>query len=205
MMHKNVLNSLKNISSLYFPHKNLVQYDCGKLQKLAVLLKSLKQRNSKVLIFTQMTRMLNILENFLNLHGHTYVRLDGSVKVEMRQKLVDMFNLNPRIFCFISSTRCGGIGINLTAADCVVFYDTDWNPAMDKQAQDRCHRIGQTKTVHIYRLISSNTIEENIFKKSLQKRELGGLIIEGNFDPEIFKKVIKLTKLTDFIQRNFGR
>jgi len=71
----------------------------------------------------------------------------------------------------------------------VIFYDTDWNPAMDKQAQDRCHRIGQTKTVHIYRLISVNTIEENIFKKSLQKRDFGGLIIEGNFDVEMFKKV----------------
>lgn len=133
--------------------------------------------------------MLDVLENFLNLHGYTYVRLDGSVKVENRQKMVDRFNINKKIFCFISSTRCGGIGINLTGADCVVFYDTDWNPAMDKQAQDRCHRIGQTKTVHIYRLISINTVEENIFKKSLQKRELGGLIIEGNFNSEIFQKV----------------
>lgn len=70
----------------------------------------------------------------------------------------------------------------------MIFYDTDWNPSMDKQAQDRCHRIGQTKTVHIYRLISVNTIEENIFKKSLQKRELGGLIIEGNFNQEFFQK-----------------
>ena len=135
-----------------------------------------------------MTRILDVLENFLNLHGYTYVRLDGSVKVEMRQRLVDKFNLNKKIFCFISSTRCGGIGINLTGADCVIFYDTDWNPAMDKQAQDRCHRIGQTKTVHIYRLISVNTIEENIFKKSLQKRDFGGLIIEGGFDIEIFMK-----------------
>jgi SNF2 family DNA or RNA helicase len=114
-----------------------------------------------------MTKMLDIFEQFLNLHGYIYVRLDGSVKTENRQKLVDRFNLNKRIFCFISSTRCGGVGINLTGADCVIFYDTDWNPAMDKQAQDRCHRIGQTKTVHIYRLISVNTIEENIFKKSL--------------------------------------
>lgn len=114
-----------------------------------------------------MTRMLDILEQFLNLHGYTYVRLDGSVKVEARQKMVDRFNLSPKLFCFISSTRCGGIGINLTGADCVIFFDTDWNPAMDKQAQDRSHRIGQTKTVHIYRLISVNTVEENIFKKSL--------------------------------------
>ena len=137
-----------------------------------------------------MTRMLDILEQFLNLHGYTYVRLDGSVKVEARQKMVDRFNLSPKLFCFISSTRCGGIGINLTGADCVIFFDTDWNPAMDKQAQDRSHRIGQTKTVHIYRLISVNTVEENIFKKSLQKRELGGLIIAGEaFDSEYFQRV----------------
>mmetsp|Transcript_27434 Transcript_27434/g.26503 ORF Transcript_27434/g.26503 Transcript_27434/m.26503 type:complete len:195 (+) Transcript_27434:233-817(+) len=150
-----------------------------------------------------MTRILDILENFLNLHGYTYVRLDGSVKVEMRQRLVDKFNLNKKIFCFISSTRCGGIGINLTGADCVIFYDTDWNPAMDKQAQDRCHRIGsKAKTINIYRLISTNTIEENIFKKSLQKRELGGLIIEGNFDMDFFKKV----SLKDIIgDENFFR
>jgi hypothetical protein len=77
----------------------------------------------------------------------------------------------------------------LTGADCVVFYDSDWNPSMDKQAQDRCHRIGQTKTVHIYRLISLNTVEENIFKKSLQKRELGGMIIEGKFDPSFMSKI----------------
>ena len=114
-----------------------------------------------------MTKMLDIFEQFLNLHGYIYVRLDGLVKTENRQKLVDRFNYNKKIFCFISSTRCGGVGINLTGADCVILYDTDWNPAMDKQAQDRCHRIGQTKTVHIYRLISKNTIEENIFKKSL--------------------------------------
>lgn len=84
---------------------------------MSILLKTLKSKGSKVLIFTQMTKMLNLLEQFLNLHGYTYIRLDGSVKLEMRQKLVDNFNLNKKIFCFISSTRCGGIGINLTGAD----------------------------------------------------------------------------------------
>ena len=142
MSHRNVNQSLKFSNILFFPHKNLIQYDCGKLQRLAQLLKTLYMKGSKVLIFTQMTRMLDVLEAFLNLHGYTYVRLDGSVKVEARQKMVDRFNLDPKVFCFISSTRCGGIGINLTGADCVIFYDTDWNPSMDKQAQDRSHRIG---------------------------------------------------------------
>jgi len=108
----------------------------------------------------------------------------------MRQTIVDRFNKNEKIFCFISSTRSGGIGLNLTAADSIVFIDTDWNPAMDKQAQDRCHRIGQTRTVHIYRLITLSTIEENIFKKSIQKREMNFVIMEdGKFDTDNFSKI----------------
>ena len=110
--------------------------------------------------------------------------------MEARQSIVDRFNKNDKIFCFISSTRSGGIGINLTAADSIVFIDTDWNPAMDKQAQDRCHRIGQTRTVHIYRLITLSTIEENIFKKSIQKREMNFVIMEdGKFDTDNFSKI----------------
>lgn len=187
---KLVQDALRFANFLCFPDKKLLLYDSGKLQKLSSLLKDLSIRKSKVLVFTQMSKMLDILESFLNLHGFTYVRLDGSYKVEDRQMIVDRFNNDRRIFCFLASTRCGGIGINLTAADSVVFYDTDWNPAMDKQAQDRCHRIGQTKTVHIFRLITLNTIEENIFKKSLQKRELGGLVMEeGRFDTDNMKKV----------------
>ncbi|KAL3244859.1 hypothetical protein MRX96_018448 [Rhipicephalus microplus] len=107
----------------------------------------------RVLIFTQMTRMLDVLEQFLNYHGHTYLRLDGSTRVDQRQALMERFNADRRIFCFILSTRSGGIGVNLTGADTVVFYDSDWNPTMDAQAQDRCHRIGQTRDVHIYRQV----------------------------------------------------
>lgn len=193
----NNLNRIPNVQKYFsmfkiisFPDKNLVEFDSGKLIKLANLLKRLKQNKSKVLIFTQMTRMLDILEIFLNLHGYTYVRLDGSTKVEVRQQVVDKFNNDSKVFCFISSTRSGGIGLNLTGADSIVFFDTDWNPAMDKQAQDRCHRIGQTRTVHIYRLITLSTIEENIFKKSIQKRELNYIIMEdGKFDMENFNKI----------------
>jgi hypothetical protein len=134
--------------------------------------------------------MLDILEIFLNIHGFTYVRLDGSTKVDIRQTIVDKFNNDSKVFCFISSTRSGGIGLNLTGADSIIFYDTDWNPAMDKQAQDRCHRIGQTRTVNIYRLITLSTIEENIFKKSIQKRELNYVVLEdGKFDFENVKKI----------------
>jgi SNF2 family DNA or RNA helicase len=117
-----------------------------------------------------MTRMLDVLELFLNLHDHSYVRLDGSTKVEERQRLMNRFNGDPKVFCFILSTRSGGLGINLTGADTVIFYDSDWNPSMDAQAQDRAHRIGQTREVHIYRLVSSSTIEENILLKAAQKK-----------------------------------
>ncbi|KAG9509011.1 Protein PHOTOPERIOD-INDEPENDENT EARLY FLOWERING 1 [Fragariocoptes setiger] len=172
-----------------FPELRLIQYDCGKLQTLSELLWTLKSENHRVLIFTQMSRMLDILEQFLNYHGHTYLRLDGATKIDQRQALMDRFNNDKRIFCFILSTRSGGIGVNLTGADTVIFYDSDWNPTMDAQAQDRCHRIGQTRDVHIYRLISRRTIEENILTKARQKRLLGDVAIEGgNFTTAFFKK-----------------
>ncbi|XP_055631475.1 helicase domino isoform X2 [Toxorhynchites rutilus septentrionalis] len=171
-----------------FPDPRLIQYDCGKLQTLDRLLKQLKSGGHRVLIFTQMTRMLDVLEAFLNYHGHIYLRLDGTTKVEQRQLLMERFNGDRRVFAFILSTRSGGVGINLTGADTVIFYDSDWNPTMDAQAQDRCHRIGQTRDVHIYRLVSEKTIEENILKKANQKRILGDLAIEGgNFTTAYFK------------------
>nr|AAK93237.1 LD32234p [Drosophila melanogaster] len=171
-----------------FPDPRLIQYDCGKLQTMDRLLRQLKVNGHRVLIFTQMTKMLDVLEAFLNYHGHIYLRLDGSTRVEQRQILMERFNGDKRIFCFILSTRSGGVGINLTGADTVIFYDSDWNPTMDAQAQDRCHRIGQTRDVHIYRLVSERTIEVNILKKANQKRMLSDMAIEGgNFTTTYFK------------------
>ncbi|XP_010557228.1 PREDICTED: protein PHOTOPERIOD-INDEPENDENT EARLY FLOWERING 1 isoform X2 [Tarenaya hassleriana] len=175
---------------VYFPDRRLIQFDCGKLQELAILLRKLKYEGHRALIFTQMTKMLDILEAFINLYGYTYMRLDGSTQPEERQTLMQRFNTNPKIFLFILSTRSGGVGINLVGADTVIFYDSDWNPAMDQQAQDRCHRIGQTREVHIYRLISESTIEENILKKANQKRALDDLVIQGGgYNTEFFKKL----------------
>ncbi|XP_064649340.1 helicase domino-like isoform X3 [Lineus longissimus] len=183
------LHKIKSKMSVQFPELRLIQYDCGKLQTMDVLLRQLKTGGHKALIFTQMTRMLDVLECFLNYHGHRYLRLDGTTKVEQRQLLMERFNADKRIFCFILSTRSGGLGINLTGADTVIFYDSDWNPTMDAQAQDRCHRIGQTRDVHIYRLISERTIEENILKKANQKRLLGDVAIEGgNFTTAFFRQ-----------------
>ncbi|KAK0391561.1 hypothetical protein NLU13_1061 [Sarocladium strictum] len=176
--------------SIQFPDKRLLQYDCGKLQALDKLLRRLQSGGHRALIFTQMTKVLDILEQFLNIHGHKYLRLDGATKVEQRQILTDRFNHDPRILCFILSTRSGGLGINLTGADTVIFYDQDWNPAMDKQCQDRCHRIGQTRDVHIYRLISEHTIEANILRKASQKQMLDDVVIqEGEFTTDHFNKV----------------
>lgn len=175
---------------VYFPDRRLIQFDCGKLQELAILLRRLKSEGHRALIFTQMTKMLDVLEAFINLYGYTYMRLDGSTQPEERQTLMQRFNTNPKIFLFILSTRSGGVGINLVGADTVIFYDSDWNPAMDQQAQDRCHRIGQTREVHIYRLISESTIEENILKKANQKRVLDDLVIQsGSYNTEFFKKL----------------
>ncbi|PWY77137.1 SNF2 family helicase/ATPase [Aspergillus heteromorphus CBS 117.55] len=176
--------------SIAFPDKRLLQYDCGKLQRLDKLLRDLKAGGHRALIFTQMTKMLDILEQFLNIHGHRYLRLDGTTKVEQRQILTDRFNNDDRILAFILSSRSGGLGINLTGADTVIFYDLDWNPAMDKQCQDRCHRIGQTRDVHIYRFVSEYTIESNILRKANQKRMLDDVIIqEGEFTTDYFTKL----------------
>ena len=139
-----------------FPDPLLLQYDCGKLQKLADLLREKKAGGHRILIFTQMTRILDILEIFLNFHGYLYMRLDGATKIEDRQYITERFNADPRIFCFISSSRSGGVGIkcvffsgyslfvwltpvfySLTGADTVVFYDSDFNPQMDRQCEDR--------------------------------------------------------------------
>ncbi|KAI7879525.1 hypothetical protein K492DRAFT_208210 [Lichtheimia hyalospora FSU 10163] len=184
-----ILHPLRTRLSIVFPDKRLLQYDCGKLQKLDALLRQLAAGGHRALIFTQMTRVLDVLESFLNMHGHRYLRLDGATKIEQRQVLTEQFNNDSRILAFILSTRSGGLGINLTGADTVIFYDSDWNPSMDKQCQDRTHRIGQTRDVHIYRFVTEYTIEENIFKKANQKRMLDNMVIqEGEFTNDYFQK-----------------
>lgn len=176
--------------SIAFPDKRLLQYDCGKLQRLDRLLRRLQTGGHRALIFTQMTKVLDILEQFLNIHGHRYLRLDGATKIEQRQILTDRFNNDPRILCFILSSRSGGLGINLTGADTVIFYDLDWNPAMDKQCTDRAHRIGQTRDVHIYRFVSEHTIESNILRKANQKQLLDDVVIqEGDFTTDYLNKM----------------
>ncbi|KAI9884095.1 MAG: hypothetical protein M1823_004125 [Watsoniomyces obsoletus] len=190
MCSEDVFHEARMRLSIAFPDKRLLQYDCGKLQRLDQLLRELLAGGHRALIFTQMTKVLDILEQFLNIHGHRYLRLDGATKVEERLVLTERFNNDPRIPVFILSTRSGGLGINLTGADTVIFYDIDWNPAMDKQCQDRCHRIGQTRDVHIYRFVCEYTIESNILRKANQKKMLDDVVIqEGEFTTDYFNKM----------------
>lgn len=146
------------------------------------MLRSLKEDGHRCLIFSQMSKMLNILEKFLSYHGYTYLRLDGKLKPEDRMSVMERFNYDKRIFILLLSTRAGGLGVNLIGADTVIFYDSDWNPQIDAQAQDRCHRIGQTKEVNVYRMISESTVEERILETANKKRVLADLAIEqGQF------------------------
>lgn len=171
------------IPSIHVKDINNFIYDSGKMDLLYNLMIRLRKEKRKVLIFTQMTKMLNLLERFLAAKGFSYVRLDGSVPAEKRQIIVQTFNKSPKIMVFISSTRVGGIGINLTAADTVIFYDNDWNPAIDKQAQDRCHRIGQCRDVTVYRMVTRHTIEENILMTSDLKAKMDDLVLnKGQFN-----------------------
>ena len=122
------------------PDKETLVSDAGKLSVLDGLLAKLKAEGHRVLIYSQMTRMIDLLEEYMNHRKHTYIRLDGSSKIHERRDMVNDFQQRSDIFIFLLSTRAGGLGINLTAADTVIFYDSDWNPTVDQQAMDRAHR-----------------------------------------------------------------
>jgi len=153
--------------------------DSGKLAKLDQLLRQLRNGGHRVLLYFQMTRMIDLMEEYLTYRNYKYLRLDGSTKLEDRRDTVHDFQTRPDIFIFLLSTRAGGLGINLTAADTVIFYDSDWNPTIDSQAMDRAHRLGQTKQVTVYRMITRGTIEERIRKRALQKEEVQRVVISG--------------------------
>ncbi|PRP88099.1 helicase-like protein [Planoprotostelium fungivorum] len=154
----------------------------GKLVVLDRLLTRLKKEGHRVLIFSQMTRVLDIIEAYCDMKGHGYRRIDGVTPQQEREESMKDFYKDEELFVFLLSTRAGGLGINLTCADTVIFYDNDWNPQMDLQAQDRAHRIGQTKPVMVYRLASSNTIESLILDRQNSKMKLEDIVIrQGNF------------------------
>ncbi|KAL5760672.1 hypothetical protein ACOSQ2_019510 [Xanthoceras sorbifolium] len=154
----------------------------AKCQALAELLPLLKKGGHRVLIFSQWTSMLDILEWTLDVIGVTYRRLDGSTQVTERQAIVDVFNSDTSIFACLLSTRAGGQGLNLTGADTVVIHDMDFNPQIDRQAEDRCHRIGQTKPVTIYRLVTKDTVDENVYEIAKRKLILDAAVLESGME-----------------------
>ncbi|KAL6902098.1 hypothetical protein ACP4OV_004974 [Aristida adscensionis] len=153
--------------------------DSGKLHTLDTLLRRLRAENHRVLLFAQMTKMLDILEDYMNFRKFKYFRLDGSSAISDRRDMVRDFQNRNDVFVFLLSTRAGGLGINLTAADTVIFYEIDWNPTQDQQAMDRTHRLGQTKEVTVYRLICKDTIEEKILQRARQKNAVQELVMKG--------------------------
>lgn len=156
----------------------------GKFELLDRVLPKFKASGHRVLIFFQMTQVMNIMEDFLRWRDMKYLRLDGATKAEDRQDMLKLFNApDSEYFCFLLSTRAGGLGLNLQTADTVIIFDTDWNPHQDLQAQDRAHRIGQKNEVRILRLITNDSVEEVILERAHQKLDIDGKVIQaGKFD-----------------------
>ncbi|XP_077417636.1 SWI/SNF-related matrix-associated actin-dependent regulator of chromatin subfamily A containing DEAD/H box 1A isoform X2 [Vanacampus margaritifer] len=146
--------------------------DSGKFSWLAEKLASLKDKGDRVVLFSQFTMMLDIVEVLMKHLNHRYIRLDGSTPIADRIVLIDQFNNDADLFVFLLSTRAGGLGINLTSANVVILHDIDWNPYNDKQAEDRCHRLGQTRTVQVIKLISKDSIEDGILQLGQKKLKL---------------------------------
>ncbi|XP_071726363.1 protein CHROMATIN REMODELING 5 [Rutidosis leptorrhynchoides] len=165
----------------------------GKLVILDKLLDRLHETNHRVLIFSQMVKMLDILADYLSVKGFKYQRLDGSTKAEARHQAMEHFNApGSDDFCFLLSTRAGGLGINLATADTVIIFDSDWNPQNDLQAMSRAHRIGQQEVVNIYRFVTSKSVEEDILERAKKKMVLDHLVIQKlNAEGRLEKKEAK--------------
>jgi SWI/SNF-related matrix-associated actin-dependent regulator of chromatin subfamily A member 5 len=154
-------------------------FNSGKMVILDKLLKRMKAEGSRVLIFSQMSRVLDILEDYCVFRDYNYCRIDGTTAHEDRIAAIDDYNKpGSDKFVFLLTTRAGGLGINLTTADIVVLFDSDWNPQADLQAMDRAHRIGQTKQVKVYRFVTEDAIEEKVLERAAQKLRLDQLVIQ---------------------------
>ena len=156
----------------------------GKFELLDRILPKYQRTGHRVLMFFQMTAIMDIMEDYLRYRGIMFMRLDGTTKSDDRSDLLREFNApDSPYFMFLLSTRAGGLGLNLQTADTVIIYDSDWNPHQDLQAQDRAHRIGQKNEVRILRLISSNSVEEKILERAKFKLDMDGKVIQaGRFD-----------------------
>jgi chromodomain-helicase-DNA-binding protein 1 len=172
----------------------------GKMMLIDQLLSKLRKDGHRVLIFSQMVKMLDILSDYLSLRGYKFQRLDGTIAAGPRRMAINHFNAeDSEDFCFLLSTRAGGLGINLMTADTVIIFDSDWNPQADLQAMARAHRIGQKKPVNIYRLVSKETVEEEVLERARNKLLLEYLTIQAGvtddgkaFRDQFSKKGLKM-------------
>lgn len=182
--HPYVFEEVENIINPERASNDNLWRSAGKFELLDRVLPKFKKSGHRVLMFFQMTQVMDIMEDFLRHRGLKYLRLDGSTKADDRQDMLKDFNRpDSEYFCFLLSTRAGGLGLNLQTADTVIIFDSDWNPHQDLQAQDRAHRIGQKNEVRILRLITSDTVEEVILERALQKLDIDGKVIQaGKFD-----------------------
>jgi SWI/SNF-related matrix-associated actin-dependent regulator of chromatin subfamily A member 5 len=175
--------------------------NAGKMVMLDRLLVRLRKQGSRVLIFSQMSRLLDILEDYCVFREFKYCRIDGGTAHEDRISAIDEYNKpDSEKFVFLLTTRAGGLGINLTSADIVVLYDSDWNPQADLQAMDRAHRIGQTKQVVVYRFVTENAIEEKVLERAAQKLRLDQLVIQQGRAQIAAKAAANKDELLNMIQ-----
>ncbi|MCJ1407097.1 hypothetical protein MMC19_001167 [Ptychographa xylographoides] len=176
-------------------------FNAGKMVMLDKILGRMKKQGSRVLIFSQMSRVLDILEDYCVFRDHKYCRIDGSTAHEDRIAAIDDYNRpGSEKFVFLLTTRAGGLGINLTSADIVVLFDSDWNPQADLQAMDRAHRIGQTKQVVVYRFITEQAIEEKVLERAAQKLRLDQLVIQQGRAQQAAKAAASKDELLTMIQ-----
>jgi SWI/SNF-related matrix-associated actin-dependent regulator 1 of chromatin subfamily A len=170
-------------------------FSSPKFERLRVLLPELIEKGHRILIFSQWTLCMDLLGCLMESLDLAFLRLDGSTNISERQKMIDEFNNNSSIPVFLLSTRAGGMGINLTAADTCIIHDLDFNPFNDIQAEDRCHRIGQKKPVTVYKMVTENTVDADIHEMQQKKSRMNAAILDAN-DKTKQKKEEEAAKMT---------
>ncbi|KAH9256336.1 hypothetical protein BASA81_005557 [Batrachochytrium salamandrivorans] len=188
------------LRDMVLPSESMFDTSC-KMQYLRKFLPEQIQNGHRILLFSQWTKLLDLFEELLAQLEISFMRLDGSTAVDTRQELMDQFNggLAP---VFLLSTRAGGLGINLSSADVVVLHDLDFNPAIDNQAMDRCHRFGQTKPVTVYKLVTRDTVDENISEMQVRKTGMNRVLLGEEDGDDENEDVVLLPKIRDF-EANF--
>ena len=180
-------------TDLNFPTPEKLREESGKMALMGRLLDKLLPKGHKVLIFSQMVTMLDLVESYLHQTGIKLCRLDGSTPWQERRDAMQRFNEDPEYKIFLLSTRAGGLGINLTGGDTVIFYDSDWNPHQDLQAMDRCHRIGQTKPVLVLRMVTANSVDGKMLKRAGTKVQLEQLVLKKGTFKDVNKSAASKT------------